>query len=468
MEEVKAVWNKSLGPAARRQTRTLSLRCQRFWCKDKVMENGHARPLSPALPSAAPQVIFANWRETLHLLKLGRGLKHTYTQAIEGYLDYCLRNGLRVGVESARGFVADALRRGLTPDTPTWKEALNWFFREGQKRCAPQPDGVPSLGQADTGKTPWESRLIERLRLKHYSWRTEQTYREWAWRLAHFVGARGLESATDEDIKGFLSELAVRGRVSIATQKQALNALVFLFREALGCEPGDLAGFELSRRGRRLPAVLTRQECGKLFEALTGTSRLMAELMYGSGLRLTELLRLRIKDVDLDRLRVTVRAGKGDKDRMTVLPEKLVDRLRARRDKVRGLYEEDRAAGLAGVWLPEALERKYPGAGTSWEWHWLFPSRQVMRDPHSGLSRRHHVLDATFQEAIRRGARAARLNKRVTPHVLRHSFATHLLESGVDIRTLQDLLGHVDVATTQIYTHVMARPGLGVRSPLDL
>ena len=432
------------------------------------MENGQTSPPSPAVPRATPQVIFANWREALHLLKLGRGLKYLYAQAIEGYLDYCLRNGLRVGVESARGFVSDALRRGLTRDVPIWKEALNWFFQEGHKRCAPQPDGVPSLGHADTGKAPWESRLIERLRLKHYSWRTERTYREWAWRLAHFVGERGLESATDEDLKGFLSELAVRWRVSIATQKQALNALVFLFREALGCEPGDLAGFELSRRGRRLPAVLTRQECGKLFEALTGTSRLMAELMYGSGLRLTELLRLRIKDVDLDRLRVTVRAGKGDKDRMTVLPEKLVERLRAHRDRVRGLYEQDRAAGLAGVWLPEALERKYPGAGTSWEWHWLFPSRQVMRDPHSGLSRRHHVLDATFQEAIRRGARAAQLNKRVTPHVLRHSFATHLLESGVDIRTLQDLLGHVDVATTQIYTHVMARPGLGVRSPLDL
>lgn len=280
--------------------------------------------------------------------------------------------------------------------------------------------------------------------------------------------ARGLEAATEEDIKGFLSDLAVRGRVLVATQKQALNALVFLFRESLGREPGDLTGYELSRRGRRLPTVLTRQECGKLFEALPCTARLMAELMYGSGLRLTELLRLRVKDVDPDRLRVTVRAGKGDKDRMTVLPEKLVEPLRAHRDRVRGLYETDRAAGLAGVWLPEALERKYPGAGTAWEWQWLFPSRQVMRDPHSGLRRRHHVLDATFQHAIRGGARAARLNKRVTPHVLRHSFATHLLESGVDIRTLQDLLGHVDVSTTQLYTHVMARPGLGVRSPLDL
>ena len=431
------------------------------------MQNGFPSA-SAASPSQAPEVIFANWRELLNQLKLARDVRHTYAQAIEGYLSYCVGNGLSVGVESARGFVADALRRGVTAEEAAWKAALNWFFREGRKRAAPQPEGVPSLGHADTGKVPWESRLIERLRLKHYAWRTEQTYREWAWRLAHFVGARGLDAATDEDIKGFLGDLAVRGRVSVATQKQALNALVFLCREALGREPGDFSGYELSRRGRRLPAVLTRQECTRLFEALTGTARLMAELMYGSGLRLTELLRLRIKDVDVDRLRVTVRAGKGDKDRMTVLPEKLVEPLRAHRDRVRGLYETDRTAGLAGVWLPEALERKYPGAGTSWEWHWLFPSRQVMCDPHSGLRRRHHVLDATFQHAIREAARAAKLNKRVTPHVLRHSFATHLLESGVDIRTLQDLLGHMDVATTQIYTHVMARPGLGVRSPLDL
>jgi integron integrase len=427
------------------------------------MQSGSPNTSSSASPSRAPEIIFANWREMLNQLKLARDVRHTYAQAIEGYLSYCVGNGLSVGVESARGFVSDALRRGLTPGGAAWKAALNWFFRAGRQRSAPQPEGVPTLGHADTGKVPWESRLIERLRLKHYSWRTERTYREWAWRLAHFVGVRGLDSATDEDIKGFLSELAVRGRVSIATQKQALNALVFLFREALGSEAGDLSGFELSRRGRRLPAVLTRQECGKLFEALAGTPRLMAELMYGSGLRLTELLRLRIKDVDVDRLRVTVRAGKGDKDRMTVLPEKLTDQLRAHRDRVRGLYETDRTAGLAGVWLPEALERKYPGAGTSWEWHWLFPSRQVMRDPHSGLRRRHHVLDASFQHAIREAARAARLNKRVTPHVLRHSFATHLLESGVDIRTLQDLLGHVDVATTQIYTHVhLNRLGIGV------
>jgi integron integrase len=431
-------------------------------------------PTSPSTPPGhslnpqTPAVIFANWREMLNQQTLPWATRRSYAEAIGRYLDYCRLNGVSVATGSARGFMSDALRRGLTQQGQSWKDALNWFFHEGRKRAAPRPDGVPTLGRADTGRTAWESRLIERLRLKHYSWRTEQTYREWAWRLARFVGARGLDKATGEDVKGFLSELAVRGRVSVATQRQALNALVFLFREALGQGLGDLSGFEPARRGRRLPSVLTRQECTRLFEALTGTARLMAELMYGSGLRLTELLRLRIKDADLDRLWVTVRAGKGDKDRMTVLPEKLVEGLRAHRDRVRGLYEADRAEGLAGVWLPEALERKYPGAGTSWEWHWLFPSRQMMRDPHSGLQRRHHVLDATFQHAIREAALKTRLNKRVTPHTLRHSFATHLLESGVDIRTLQDLLGHMDVSTTQIYTHVMARPGLGVRSPLDL
>jgi integron integrase len=195
--------------------------------------------------------------------------------------------------------------------------------------------------------------------------------------------------------------------------------------------------------------------------------RLMAELMYGSGLRLMELLSLRVKDVDLDRRQLVIRHGKGGKDRVTVLPDVLVERLQAHVERLQGLHAQDRAAGWPGVWLPEGLERKYPKAGESWEWQWFFPSRQQMRDPRTRLLRRHHVLDATFQNVIKKAALRAGLNKRVTPHVLRHSFATHLIESGTDIRTVQDLLGHKDVATTQIYTHVMQKPGLGVKSPLD-
>ncbi len=414
-----------------------------------------------------PQIIFANWREVLHQSGLSSGLQTVYSMAVQGYLEYCEHNAISVSIESARAYVDDVTRRGLARQPELWKEGLNWFFRAGRQHTSVARGAVPALNQADTGAVAWEQRLIERLRIQHYAWRTEQTYREWAWRLADSVQPRELETATGEDLKAYLSELAVKGRVSRSTQKQALNALIFLFREALGRDAGDLSGFQVSRRGPRVPTVLSRKECQRLFEAMHGTARLMAELMYGSGLRLMELLRLRVKDVDLTREQVIVRSGKGDKDRVTVLPEVLVERLRAHRDRLRGLHEQDRAAGLAGVWLPEALERKYPGAGVSWEWFWFFPSRQTALDPHAGVERRHHLLEGAFQLAVREAARQARLHKRVTPHVLRHSFATHVLEGGTDIRSVQDLLGHVDVATTQIYTHVMNRPGLGIRSPLD-
>lgn len=431
---------------------------------------------NPTFPGASsglpfpdvPEVIFSNWQEQLHQSGRSSAVQTVYAMAIRGYLDYCAQNGISVTIASARAYMDEVVRRGLARQPQLWKDGINWFFRAGHEHTSVRElSGVPTLGQADTGAAGWEKRLIERLRIQHYAWRTEQTYREWAWRLAGFVRPRGLEEAGSEDLKGFLSELAIKGRVSKSTQKQALNALVFLFREGLGKDPGDVSGFAVSRRGPRVPTVLTRKECTKLFEAMEGTARLMAELMYGSGLRLIELLRLRVKDVDLSRLQVIVRAGKGDKDRVTVLSQTLVERLRAHRDRLRGLYEQDRAAGLAGVWMPEALERKYPGAGVSWEWFWFFPSRQTALDPHAGVVRRHHLLEGAFQLTVREGARKAGLHKRVTPHTLRHSFATHLLEGGADIRSVQDLLGHADVATTQIYTHVMNRPGIGLRSPLE-
>jgi integron integrase len=349
-----------------------------------------------------------------------------------------------------------------------WKDGVNWFFRKGREASASALKGVPPLARSDLGKTDWEAALVARIRLKGFSWRTEETYRGWMWRFARFLGAQPMGSAGGAQVREFLTKLAVEERVGMATQKQALNALVFYFREAAGKDLGDFSDFARARKRVRVPVVLTRAECGRLFEAMEGTPRLMAQLVFGGGLRLMELLRLRVKDVDLERGQLIVRGGKGDQDRATVLPERLEEKLRAHRERLRRLHAEDRDKGLPGVWLPESLDRKWPKAGEQWEWQWFWPSRELMRDPRTGIKRRHHVLDATFQHFVREAARKASLNKKVTPHVLRHSFATQLLEGGTDIRTVQELLGHKDVATTQIYTHVMKRPGLGVRSPLDV
>jgi integron integrase len=308
--------------------------------------------------------------------------------------------------------------------------------------------------------------LIRAARSRGFLWRTEQTYREWAVRFAAHLKPHSPYSANGDDVARFLSRLAVEQRASAATQKQALNALVFFLEEGLHRTVGAI-DFERARRRLKIPTVLSREECIRLFGQLAGTTRLMAELMYGAGLRLMELLRLRIHHLDFDRGQLKVFGGKGDKDRLTLLPEKLRPGLHTHIEQLRRQFEVDRREGLAGVWLPEGLARKYQGAGETWEWQWLFPSRELSTDPTTGVRRRHHVLDGTFQNAIRLSARAAKIDKRVTPHVLRHSFATHLLESGVDIRTVQDLLGHESVETTQIYTHVMQKPGLGVRSPLD-
>ena len=275
------------------------------------------------------------------------------------------------------------------------------------------------------------------------------------------------EELTGEDLKGFLSHLAVKERVSGATQRQAMNAGVFLIREVFGKDPGDFGDFSRPPRHRNVPTVLSKDEVRQIFMQLSGTARLMAELMYGAGLRLNELLRLRVKDVDIERLQLSVRAGKGNKDRLTMVPKSMEGRLREHRERLRELYNQDRGDGLPGVELPEALERKWPKAGERFEWFWFFPSRNLLKDHRSGIRRRHHVLDDRFQEAIRMAASAAKLDKRVTPHTLRHSFATHLLEGGTGIRDLQDLLGHADISTTQIYLHTAKQTGVGIRSPLD-
>jgi integron integrase len=269
------------------------------------------------------------------------------------------------------------------------------------------------------------------------------------------------------EVEVFLSDLATRQGVSAATQNQAKAALLFLYRHVLGLELPWLKEVVQAKASRRLPVVLTQGEVRALLEQMDGVTGLVARLLYGSGMRLLEGLRLRVKDLEFERGEVIVREGKGAKDRVTMLPASLEAPLRAHLDKVRQIHERDRAAGVAGVWLPDALAAKFPSAGTAWGWQWVFPSIVLSRDPRSGAERRHHFHPESVQKAVRGAAVRAGLAKPVTPHVLRHSFATHLLEVGQDIRTIQELLGHKDVETTMIYTHVLNRGGRGVTSPLD-
>jgi integron integrase len=470
-------------------------------------------------------VSFPAWKDVLARSPLSPELRSSYCREIIGFLKHCKTCRAPVTAELARQYL---LIRETATTAPA-REALRWFYRMGRRvgrqseaqaggsgelrpaagateasswgpgiakaktggqAVPPLPAGgiaesiggavtsrppaypgsirlvQPPLAAMDLGGSDWERDLIKACRVRGFLWRTEETYRGWARRFARFLDPRSPYAAGAEDVAAFLTALAVQQRASPSTQKQALNALVFLMQEALHRELGQM-DFKRAYPQRRVPTVLSRAECGRLFASMEGTHRLMAELAYGAGLRLMELLRLRVHHVDLDRGRLQVFAGKGDKDRVTVLPDNSVPLLREQLARLRDLWEVDRSGSLPGVWLPEGLARKYPKAGESWEWQWLFPSRETSIDPGSGVRRRHHVTDSSFQKAVLCAARKAGLSKRVSPHTLRHSFATHLLESGTDIRTVQELLGHSSVETTQIYTHVMQKPGLRVRSPLD-
>lgn len=304
------------------------------------------------------------------------------------------------------------------------------------------------------------------MRLHHYSYRTEQTYLAWIKRFIHFHDLQHPAQLGAPEIAAFLSHLAVDRNVSAATQNQALQALLFLFNKVLQRNLDPVEGVTRARYRRRLPVVLTAEEAQHVLQQMREPYRLMAGLLYGSGLRLRECLRLRVKDVDFNYHQITVRSGKGDKDRVTVLPEVLHTPLQRHLRRVKVLYEEDLADGYGEVLLPKALARKYPNAARTWVWQYIFPSPRRSVDPRSGQVRRHHASPTALQRAVKAAVRAAGIQKPATCHSLRHSFATHLLERGGDIRTVQELLGHRDVRTTQIYTHVLNR-GTSVRSPLD-
>ncbi|MGR8920834.1 MAG: integron integrase [Gammaproteobacteria bacterium] len=316
------------------------------------------------------------------------------------------------------------------------------------------------------GGSPLLGALREAIRVRNYSIRTEQAYVDWTRRFVRFHGLRHPRELGEAEVVAFLTWLAVERSVAPNTQNQALNALSFLYRHVLDRPLGELVGYARAKREQRLPTVLSEAEVGELLRHMEGRFWLVACLLYGSGLRLLEALRLRVKDLDFAHRCLVVRHGKGGKDRVVTLADELVAPLERHLGERRTVYERDLERGAAEVFLPYAFARKDPGAATAWAWQYVFVQRELSVDPRSGVSRRHHMHESSLRRAVARAARDAGIIRRVTCHTLRHSFATHLLERGADIRTVQEQLGHVDVKTTQIYTHVIQRGGLAVRSPL--
>jgi integron integrase len=310
-------------------------------------------------------------------------------------------------------------------------------------------------------------RFTTEIRRRGYAYRTEQSYEQWICRFILFCKNTSPEAVGADKVKAYLDHLVIQRNVSASTQNQCLNALAFLFKQVLGRELGELEAFARSKRPKKLPVVLSRAQVNALLNQLNGVHRLIASLLYGTGMRVLEGLRLRVQDIDFDYGRIHVHQAKGNKDRYVPLPGTLVAQLRDQIEKVETIHSDDIAAGYGEVVLPGALARKYPNAGRELKWQFLFPAGRLCVDPYGGAIRRHHLHQSAIQKAVKRAASTCHINKHVTCHSLRHSFATHLLEANYDIRTVQELLGHANVSTTMIYTHVLNRPGAGVLSPLD-
>jgi integron integrase len=353
-----------------------------------------------------------------------------------------------------------AFARSLEPDHPS-------LMRDGNTLDIVAPTANPVVCKFRSSYSQLHLAFVKTIRVRQMAVRTEKSYEQWISRFLHFQRWPDIDSLDNSLIKGYLEHLAVNRKVSLATQKLALNALIFLFREVLGQETGAIGAYTRASTPKRLPTVLSQDEVKRLLESMKGRSCLMASLMYGSGMRLMECVRLRVQDIDFDYRQITVRMGKGGKDRVVPLPEKLIPILAKHLEEIKSIHLEDLRAGFGAALLPPALVRKLNGAQQQWAWQFVFPATRLSTDPRSGITRRHHIHETSLQKAIRDGARAAGITKRVTSHTMRHCFATHLLESGKDIRLVQELLGHADVSTTMIYTHVIKKGGLAVQSPFD-
>ena len=377
--------------------------------------------------------------------------------------------------DQVRGFCEELDRNGRfegwqvrQADEPLRIYFVNFLKRTDWHR---RPVNTVVDEQGTTSPLAALEQLRTRLRTRHYSYRTECTYADWVRRFLDYAAQQqGVPHprVESEVVRDYLTHLAVRQRVSASTQNQAFCAILFLCREVLGVDVESVSPGVKAKRGERLPVVLSMPETLALLGVMSGTPRLMAALIYGGGLRVSECCELRIKDIDFDQGLVFVRSGKGDKDRSTLLAEVGREQLRAHLRESEAQHQADRRAGLAGVWMPDALDRKYPNAGRELGWFWVFPSRTLSTDPRAGVVRRHHVSDSVIQKAVKAAAQAARIHKPVSVHTLRHSFATHLLLNGVDIRQIQEYLGHANVETTMIYTHVVKEFRNPARSPLDI
>lgn len=448
-------------------------------------------------------VNFPNWSSVLLAdTSLSEQDRISFKITIRWFLSFCKKQGAGVDCDQAKAFVAEATEQKSPNDwvLQRWKDAINWFFRSARKQvkgvsdsrecqAESEPCGSDSGQSGVTGsceqmisKGPrgpqsqpaslavsepgWKLQCVRGVRIRNFSHSTEKSYLHWLRRFATYWQTQDLEALGENEIKLYLDHLAVKEKVSGGTQRLALNALVFLYRDVYKRELGDFGDYKKATGRKRIPVVLSVDEIRRLLAELSAPYQLMARLQYGAGLRLSELARLRIKDLDFANCRLQVHGGKGDKDRVTLLPQSLIEPLQAQREAARVLYDQDRKDRVAGVWLPEALARKFSRAGERWEWFWFWPATSLAKDPREpDTIRRHHVHSKMYQAAITRAARDAAIGKRVTSHVLRHSFATHLLHSGTDLCRIQELLGHSNLETTRIYLHVDT--GKQMVSPVD-
>jgi integron integrase len=448
-------------------------------------------------------VVFKNWREVLAGAELEERRRQSYEITIRWYLGYLGRRGEGVTEETAEAFLEGEARERARSEwaLKQWREALKWFFaaapmrveertkgrhdagriREAGKRASiPEMEaedeggvtgyGGQGKGLESPGDLDWVAafeRARARARREGKSYATEKNYLQWANRLRAFVAGRGGSGNWEQVPRSFLNDLAVTQGVVVATQRQALNALVYFCRFGVGVEVDEIGSFERARVAKRERVVLTQGEMGRLLMVLSPPWQTMARLQYGTGLRFRELISLRVQDLQFEEGRILVRAGKGNKDRFVALPEPLIQALEETLARARSYFEEDRREERPGVYLPGGLERKWPRAGREWRWFWLFPGAKLSTDPRSGVVRRHHQTGVGYQRALKETGDRLGFTKRLTSHVIRHSFATHCLEKGVDLRTLQEAMGHRSLETTQVYLHLSRRPGRCLPSPLE-